>query len=114
MLMLFATPTVINSGSRGVFRDITQRKLAEEALRESEEKYKTVVESSHDMIFMVNLEGTFLFTNEATRTTLGYSEEEIRATDGFSLIHPDDSEAVRARFSRLAEGKREDNIRIQI
>ncbi len=97
-------------GSFGVVTDITKRKLAEEALRESEEKYKTLVESSHDMIFMVDLEGTFLFTNEATGTTLGYSEEEIRGTDGFALIHPDDSEAVRARFSRLAEGKREDNI----
>ena len=97
-------------GFRGIVRDVTKRKLAEEALRESEEKYKTLVESSHDMIFMVDLEGTFLFTNEATGTTLGYSEEEIRGTDGFALIHPDDSEAVRARFSRLAEGKREDNI----
>ena len=97
-------------GFRGIVRDVTKRKLAEEALRESEEKYKTLVESSHDMIFMVDLEGTFLFTNEATRTTLGYSEEEIRGTDGFALIHPDDSEAVRARFSRLAEGKRQDNI----
>jgi PAS domain S-box-containing protein len=97
-------------GFRGIVRDVTKRKLAEDALRESEEKYKTLVESSHDMIFIVDLEGTFLFTNEATRTTLGYSEEEIRATDGFALVHPDDSEAVRARFSRLAEGKRADNL----
>ena len=97
-------------GFRGIVRDVTKRKLAEEALRESEEKYKTLVESSHDMIFMVDLDGTFLFTNEATGTTLGYSEEEIRGADGFALVHPDDSEAMRARFSRLAEGKRQDNI----
>ena len=48
----------------GVFRDITDRKLSQASLRESEEKYRTLVESAGESIASVNKEGVFLFMNE--------------------------------------------------
>jgi PAS domain S-box-containing protein len=85
--------------------EIVERKRAEEALRESEEKYKTLVETSNDMIFTVDLKGNFLFTNQAFRRLLGYSTEEIKRTNGFELVHPEDLEIVKAQFALLVEGK---------
>ncbi|MGA1876186.1 MAG: PAS domain S-box protein [bacterium] len=92
------------------FKDITRRKEAEETLRKSEERYRTLVENSHDMIFIVDGEGNFIFTNTACEATLGYSREELRHINGLSLIHPDDLEMTRGRFQRLLEGEVQSNI----
>jgi len=85
-------------------------KGAEEKLKESEEKYKTLVETSIDMIFTVDLEGNFLFTNSAFDRILGYTKEELKRSNGFELVHPEDIRTVQEQFAPLIEGKRVNNL----
>ncbi|MGA1875923.1 MAG: PAS domain S-box protein [bacterium] len=88
-----------------LIQDITERKQAEKALRESEESYKTLVENSRDLIFTVNLKGNFMFTNKSCAAVLGYTPEELRHLNGFELVHPEDLETVTERFKGLIDGK---------
>ena len=90
--------------------EIAERKRAEERLRESEERYKTLVETSNDMIFTVDLKGSFLFINRASERILGYTSEEIKRINGFEPVHPDDLETVREQFAQLVGGKSVDNM----
>jgi PAS domain S-box-containing protein len=60
-----------------VSRDITGRKKVEEALRSSEEKYRTILETMEDGYFEVDLTGNFTFVNDAECRNLGYSREEL-------------------------------------
>jgi len=64
-------------GFRGVVRDITERKRAEETLRESEEKYRTILENMEEAYFETDLNGSFTFFNDALCKILGYSRQEL-------------------------------------
>ncbi|MCL6584339.1 MAG: PAS domain S-box protein [bacterium] len=93
------------------FKDISQRKETQEALRKSEERYRTLVENSYDMIFVVDGEGNFLFTNTACERLLGYSQDELNQTNGFILMHPDDVDPVRQQLRKLmTEGTIQRNV----
>ncbi|MBN1473750.1 MAG: PAS domain S-box protein [Syntrophaceae bacterium] len=65
------------SGFRGISREITERKLAEEALRQSEEKYRTIIESINDAYYETDLSGNLIFLNDMLCKYLGYSREEL-------------------------------------
>ncbi len=58
-------------------RDVTERKLMEEELRRSEEKYRNILETMEEAYFEVDLTGRFIFFNDAACTILGYSREEM-------------------------------------
>ena len=64
-------------GFRGISRDVTERKLAEEALRQSEEKYRTIIESINDAYYETDLSGNLIFMNDILCKHRGYTREEL-------------------------------------
>jgi len=75
-------------GFIAVERDVTPRKLAEEALRESEERYRRLVESSPHGIQVIDTGGVITFANPAYQKMLGYTEEELLGESVLNLLEP--------------------------
>lgn len=86
------------------FRDITERKKAEESLKESEEKYRTVVEQTHDGIF-IYLNGKLKFVNKRVCETTGYNEEEFYHMNVWDLVHPEDRDKVKEIGEKRPDGE---------
>lgn len=63
----------------GVNQDITERKHADEALKESEEKFRSIMENSADAIFITDQQGRYVYTNKAVTDMLGFSSEEMKS-----------------------------------
>jgi PAS domain S-box-containing protein len=76
-------------GFRGIVRDITERKEAEEALRDSKEKYRLLVDNAHDGIFIAQ-GGLIKFQNPKAQEILGCSAHELSETPFIDLVHPED------------------------
>jgi len=70
-------------------KDITERELVEESLRESEERYTALFERSHDCIYLHDFEGNFIDANDAALNMLGYEKEEISSVNFANLLSPD-------------------------
>ena len=91
-------------------RDITERKRAEEALKESEERFRGTFEDAPIGVALVSLPSSspdfaprYLRVNRALCEMLGYSEEELLTMTSFDVTHPQDLEESRARVERLLE-----------
>jgi PAS domain S-box-containing protein len=90
--------------------DITERKHAEEALRESEARYRAVIEGAYDMIQSVGLDGSIIFVNKAWRDTLGYTEADLASLNLSDIIHPESQEHCREMMAEVVKGKPAQNI----
>jgi PAS domain S-box-containing protein len=84
-------------------RDITGRKLAEGALAESEEKYRSFVENVNEIVFSLDPKGTFTYLSPKITELLGYEPREFIGKTCKSLIHPDDLPACLAVFRRTMQ-----------
>ncbi len=85
-------------------RDVSEHKEAEEALQQSEERYRTLVEESFDGV--VIYDGTrIVFANSRLCEILGYSKEELEGMDLLVTVHPDDREVVGQRAVARRHGE---------
>ena len=93
-----------------VIRDISECVAGERALRESEERYRTMVEGSHNGIVVFARDGRIRFGNEAARHGLGYTPNELESMECRDLVHPDEVEAAEASIDAALRG--EPNVRV--
>lgn len=91
-------------GYRGIDRDITERKRMEEVLRESEEKYRSLLDHAYDAIMIAEFDGHILEINEKAEQLMGYTKEELLDSN-ISRLHPEEERerALRA-FREMREG----------
>ncbi len=78
---------------QGVWLDVTQRKQAEESLRESEERFRSAFDYAAIGMALVGLDGRYLQVNRSLCGILGYTEQELLAMTFHAITHPDDLEA---------------------
>ena len=88
-------------GFVGIARDITSRRLAEMALRESEEKYRTIIENIEDGYYEVDLAGNFTFFNNAMARMTGYSRKELMGMNNRRLMDDYNSKRVFQVFNTV-------------
>ncbi len=104
---IIATKLINYEGERailGIVTDISERIRAEEALRESEEKYRLLVENANDAIFIAQ-DQVVKFPNPKTLEMIGYSAEELVKIPFMNLIHPEDRDMVLDRYVKRLKGK---------
>jgi len=89
------------TGFRGVIRDITERKQAEERLRQSEEKYRTILENITDGYYEVDLVGNFTFFNDAMCQILGYPPGEIMGMNNRKYMDKQNARKVFQMFNKV-------------
>ena len=97
-------PTVFNDGAPGVtiiLEDITEGRRAEEALRESELLFRSLVENISDLILNVDETCTFTYVSPKSRDILGYAPEEMLGKTPCDFMVPEKADRVREEFTAL-------------
>jgi len=98
-------PADFSKGVTFTALDITERKAAEETLRESEEKFRSLAEQSPNMIF-INKKGRIVYANRKCEEIMGYTREELYSPDfDFrTLVAPESADVIRESFTRHLQG----------
>ena len=103
----------VEEGGRFTFsafiRDISRRRQAEQALRDSEEKYRAVVENANEGI-IVSQDGYLKFMNPRALALTGRSIEEAASTPFIEMVHPDDRARVYGNYLRRMRGESVENF----
>lgn len=98
-----------------VTRNITDRKLAEEAQRKIEEKFRLLVENSHDIIYILTHDGFFTFVSPAWQILLGHNVEDVVGKSFQLFVHPEDWDSCMIFLQSVIEkGERLDGIEYRV
>jgi PAS domain S-box-containing protein len=88
-----------------IIRDVTPRKEIERRLAESEELYRSLLDSIHEAIYKIDAKGTILFISAGVERVIGYRPEEVVGRNFLEFIWPEDVEFIRSEFQLLAENR---------
>ncbi|MBN1883378.1 MAG: PAS domain S-box protein, partial [Deltaproteobacteria bacterium] len=88
-------------GALEIFRDVTERKRATEAIKRSEERWKNLFDNSIDPFFTVDLKGNITAANTAMDQLTGYTKTELVRMRYTDLMDPDTAQRVKLHFNRL-------------
>ncbi|MFH1026566.1 MAG: PAS domain S-box protein [Pseudomonadota bacterium] len=104
-----STASFNNSGELECFfgsaLDITERKQTEQLLKESEERFRQLVEQSSAWIWKINADLRHTYSNDNVEKILGYTAEELCTLDILKLVHPDDHETLRNTVNDAISGR---------
>nr|WP_320160712.1 PAS domain S-box protein [uncultured Methanoregula sp.] len=96
-------------------KEITDRKRVEEELRQSEEKFRSLVENANDIVYSITLDGTFTYVSPNWTEVLGHKPQDIIGRPVRSFIHPDDLPACRDFLNTaLATGEKQAGIEYRV
>jgi diguanylate cyclase (GGDEF)-like protein/PAS domain S-box-containing protein len=98
-----------------LLHDTTGRKRVEEALRASEEKFRQLIENSHDIIYTLTPEGVFTFVSPAWTTLLGHPVDEVAGHAFQPFVHPDDLAGCMTWLQKVIEtGQRQEGVEYRV
>jgi two-component system cell cycle sensor histidine kinase/response regulator CckA len=86
-------------------RDVTEKKKIEQALIQSEAKYRELIENALDFIFIVDMDGKFIEINELPLIRTGYSKEDILSFNFGDFVHPDDMGIAVTAYEKVKAGQ---------
>jgi PAS domain S-box-containing protein len=111
-----ASPIVLEGHTYlvGAFHDVTERRQAEERIRDSEARYRRIFEYASDIIFLLNSDGTFRSISPAGEQTTGWKAEEWTGKPFASLIHADDLADAGAAFQKALAGESIASLRLRV
>ncbi|WP_299760545.1 PAS domain S-box protein [uncultured Pontibacter sp.] len=90
----------------GISNNITEQRLANKMLKESEELHRLLSENSKDMVCLHNLDGSYVYASKAVEEILGYKQEELLQKRPKDIIHPDDIEFTKQQVVNEALQKK--------
>ncbi|MEO6405641.1 MAG: PAS domain S-box protein [Ferruginibacter sp.] len=89
------------TGFFAIATDISKEKIAEEKLVLSEQRFRSIIESSSEGITLINKNGDVIETSPAAKKMLGYSSEDYVSLENKNLIHPEDKERVALAYDEI-------------
>ncbi len=89
------------TGFRGIGRDVTEHLQAEKALKQSEERYRTILEDMKEAYFEMDIAGNYTFFNDALCRHLGYSREELMGMNYRVYVPPEKSKEAFEIYNRI-------------
>jgi PAS domain S-box-containing protein len=94
------------TGVLGVCREISRRKKIEDALRESEERFRSLVECASDWIWEVDENAKYTYASPKVKDILGYEPQEVLGKTPFDLMPPGERERIRSLYTSVVKTKK--------